>query len=62
MIDLLKDVNANAQATVRLGAEVGEWFHTYGTRQGDPASPTIFIAHLERALDNLYNDTIFMLC
>ena len=40
LITLLKDINGNAQAAVRIRDEIGERFATNrGTRQNDPISP-----------------------
>jgi len=52
LTDLLRDINGTSQAAVRVDGEIGQWFITNrGTRQGDPISPTVFIADLERAMD-----------
>ena len=57
LIRLLKEINGNAQAAVRIGNEIGAWFDTSrGTRQGDPISPSLFIMHLERALDKIRDE------
>ena len=54
LVRLLRDINENAQATVRVCGQEGSWFATSrGTRQGDPISPTVFIADLERAMDKV---------
>ena len=51
---LLKEINGNATAAVRIGNELGEWFATNrGTRQRDPISPDSFILVLERVLDEI---------
>ena len=50
----IKIINENAQAAVRVCGQEGSWFATSrGTRQGDPISPTVFIADLERAMDRV---------
>jgi len=52
LVRLLKEVNSNAKAAVRVCGEIGPWFNIgRGTRQGDPISPDIFITLLERVLD-----------
>ena len=54
LVRLLKDINKNAEAAVRLGNNLGDWFPTgKGTRQGDPISPMMFISVLERAMDGV---------
>lgn len=48
LIRLLKDINDNVEAVVRMCGELGSWFRTNrGMRQGDEISPSIFISHLE---------------
>ena len=54
LVRLLRDINENAQVAVRVCGQEGSWFATSrGTRQGDPISPTVFIADLERAMDKV---------
>src|SRR6218665_1833727 len=51
---LLREINGNATAAVRIENELGEWFATNrGTRQGYPISPNTFILVLERILDKI---------
>jgi len=52
LTDLLKNINENAQAAVRVSHKQGEWFNVRkGTRQGDLIWPYVFITHLERVMD-----------
>jgi hypothetical protein len=54
MVTLLQKIYEKAQSAVRIGKNYGDWFHTdVGTRQGDPLSPLLFIAYLERVMDHL---------
>ena len=58
MVTLLQKIYANAQSAVRIGKESGEWFRTdVGTRQGDPMSPLLFIAYLDRVMDQVRQNT-----
>ena len=51
MVTLLQKIYESGQSAVRIGKEKGEWFRTdVGTRQGDPMSPLLFIAYLDRSL------------
>ena len=57
LIDLLKMIYSDAKAAVRIGGNLGEWFHQEkGTRQGDPISPIIFTIYLERILEHLSDE------
>ena len=54
MVTLLQKIYEKAQAAARVGNENGEWFGTdVGTRQGDPLSPLLFIAYLDRVMDQV---------
>ena len=58
MVTLLRQIYEKAQSAVRIGNEYGEWFHTdVGTRQGDPLSPLLFIAYLDRVMDQVRQNT-----
>ena len=54
MVALPQKIYWKAQSTVRIGRRQGEWFYTgTRTRQGDPLSPLLFIAYLERVMDHM---------
>ena len=54
MVTLLEKIYEKAQSAVRIGKNQGAWFRTdVGTRQGEPLSPLLFIAYLERVMDHL---------
>ena len=54
MVTLLQKIYEKAQAAVRVGKENGEWFGIdVGIRQGDPLSPLLFIAYLDRVMDQV---------
>ena len=58
MITLLQNIYEKSQSAVRIGTDYGEWFRTdVGTRQGDPLSPLLFIAYLERVMDQVRQNT-----
>ena len=54
MVNLLQKIYEKAQAAVQVGKENREWFVIdVGTRQGDPLSPLLFIAYLDRVMDQV---------
>lgn len=58
MVALLQKIYESGQSAVRIGKENGEWFRTdVGTRQGDPMSPLLFIAYLDRVMDQVKQNT-----
>ncbi|CAM4876466.1 unnamed protein product [Rotaria socialis] len=58
MITLLQKIYEKSQSAVRIGRDNEEWFRTdVGTRQGDPLSPLLFIAYLERVMDQVRQNT-----
>jgi hypothetical protein len=58
MVILLKKIYENAQPAIRIGKENGEWFRTDAeTRQSDPLSPLLFIAYLDRVIDQVRQNT-----
>ena len=58
MVTLLEKIYESAQSAVRIGKETGESFRTdVGTRQGDPLSPLLFIAYLDRVMDQVRQNT-----
>jgi len=51
---MLKNCYDQSKSAVHIVSDIGEWFRTVdGTRQGDPISPTTFIAYLERVMTAL---------
>ena len=57
-VTLLQKIYERSQSAVRIGKENGEWFRTdVGTRQGDPLSPLLFIAYLDRVMDQVRQNT-----
>jgi hypothetical protein len=58
MVTLLQKIYDNAYSAVRTGNDNGEWFRTdVGTRQDDPLSPLLFVAYLERVMDQMRQNT-----
>ena len=58
MVTLLQKIYESGQSAVRIGKENEEWFRTdVGTRQGDPMSPLLFIAYLDRVMYQVRQNT-----
>ena len=58
MVTFLQKIYKSGQSAVRIGKENGEWFRTdVGMRQGDPMSPLLFIAYLDRVMDQVRQNT-----
>ena len=54
MVPILQKIYEKAHSVVPIRKNQGAWFLTnVGTRQGDPLSSLLFIAHLEGVMDHL---------
>lgn len=59
MVKVLKGLYEESKMAVRTGTELGDWIKaSIGSRQGDPTSPLLFIALLERAMENMENSEL----
>ena len=57
LVQSLQNAGEGSTAAVKLGNELGERFNlSIGTKQSDPASPSQFLAHLERVMDGIQNN------
>ena len=53
----LQNAGEGSKAAVKIGNGLREWFNiSIGTKQGDGASPSQFIANLERVMDGIRNN------
>jgi hypothetical protein len=58
MVTLLQKIYEKSQSAVCIGKDKGEWFRTdVGTRQSDPLPRLLFIAYLERVIDQVRQNT-----
>ena len=52
LVQSLQNAGWGSKAAVKIGNELVDWFSiSFGTKQGNPASPSQFIAYLERVMD-----------
>ena len=52
----LQNAGEGSKAALKIGNELGEWFNiSIGIKQGDPVSPSQFMAYLERVVDGIQN-------
>lgn len=52
LVKVLESSYELSEAAVRNGSEIGDWVPTsVGVKQGDPLSPMLFIAYLDRIMD-----------
>lgn len=54
LVKVLRGLYEKSTMAVRIGTELGDWIKaSIGSRQGDPISPLLFIALLERAMEKM---------
>ena len=57
LVILLQQIYNKSQSAVRIGTDIGDWFPiNVGTRQGDTLSPILFIAYLEKVMEEVINE------
>ena len=54
LVRTLEGIYRKSESAVGIGPDLGEWFKTdVGVKKGDPLSPLLFIAYLDRVMDSV---------